>query len=117
VPDDISGWPKRQIVLDEIGRLRNQGLRFGCVLGDAEYGKVAAFHHALDARSLRWALGLPPTQKVFAANVTTAMPTPTKAEGRPRKHLVPSAPSRPAAVLFAFRPSAGAKSSRQPSPA
>jgi SRSO17 transposase len=106
VPDDVSGRPKWQIALDEIDRLREQGVRFGCVLGDAEYGKVAAFRHALDARGLRWALGLPPTQKVFAADVTTAMPALTRAGGRPRKHPVPSAPSRPAAALFADPPDA-----------
>lgn len=106
VPDDVPGRPKWQIALDEIGRLRDQGVRFGCVLGDAEYGKVAAFRHALDARGLRWALGLPPTQKVFPADVTTAMPAPAKAGGRPRKHPVPSAPSRPAAALFADPPDA-----------
>ncbi|AWN52725.1 IS701 family transposase [Methylobacterium sp. 17Sr1-1] len=106
VPDDVAGRPKWQIALDEINRLREQTVRFGCVLGDAEYGKVAAFRHALDARGLRWALGLPPTQKVFAADVTTAMPAPTRAGGRPRKHPVPSAPSRPAAALFADPPDA-----------
>ncbi|MBK3397774.1 transposase [Methylobacterium sp. IF7SW-B2] len=79
MPDDVSGRPKWQIALDEVDRLRDQGVRFGCVLGDAEYGKVAAFRHALDARGLCWALGLPPTQKVFAADVTTAMPAPTRA--------------------------------------
>jgi SRSO17 transposase len=106
VPDDVSGRPKWQIALDEIDRLRDQNVRFGCVLSDAEYGKVAAFRHALDARGLRWALGLPPTQKVFAADVTTAMPAPTRAGGRPCKHPVPSAPSRPAAALFADPPDA-----------
>ena len=35
-------------------------MRFGCVLGDAEYGKVAEFRHALDRESLGWALGIPP---------------------------------------------------------
>lgn len=44
-----------------LGRLRRpRGVRFGCVLGDAEYGKVAPFRHALDAQGLLWALGIPP---------------------------------------------------------
>jgi SRSO17 transposase len=68
VSDDVSGRPKWQIALDEINRLREQNVRFGCVLGDAEYGKGAALRHALDAGAFvgRWACCrprkcLPPT--------------------------------------------------------
>ena len=39
-------------------RAKCQGVRFGCVLGDAEYGKAAIFRHGLSARGLLWALGL-----------------------------------------------------------
>lgn len=91
------------IALDEIGRLRAQGVRFGCVLGDAEYGEVALFRHALGAQGLRWALGIPPNQKVFSPTVTVAMPE-RKPQGRPRKHPVPSEPSAPVASLFADPP-------------
>lgn len=45
VPPEVVFRPKWRVALDEIGRLRAQGVRFGCVLGDAEYGKVAAFLH------------------------------------------------------------------------
>lgn len=58
VPDDVTGRPKWQIALDEISRLQDQGVRFGCLLRDAEYGKVAKFRHALDegrACCGRWA--------------------------------------------------------------
>lgn len=102
VPDEVQGRAKWQIALDEIARLRAQGVRFGCVLGDAEYGKVAALRHALDGQGLRWALGIPPTQKVFPPDVAVAMPE--RRGGRPRKHPVPSLPSRPAASLFADPP-------------
>ena len=78
-------------------------MRFGCVLGDAEYGKVAKFRHALDDAGLLWALGIPPTQKVFAPGVTT-LPQLSKRTGRPRKHPAhrsrarrcrPCSPTRP----------------------
>ena len=103
--------PKRQVALDEIARLRTQGVRFGCVLGDAEYGKVAAFRHALDDAGLLWALGIPPNQKVFSpdvttADVTTAMPELVRRGGRPRKPPMPSEPSRPVSSLFANPPDA-----------
>ena len=105
VPDDVTGRPKWRIALDEISRLRDQGVRFGCVLGDAEYGKVAKFRHALDDAGLLWALGIPPNQKAFAPGVTTAVP-PRKPRGRPRKHPVPSEPSAPVSSLFADPPDA-----------
>ena len=80
-------------------------MRFGCVLGDAEYGKVAKFRHALDDAGLLWALGVPPTQKVFAPGVTT-LPQLSKRTGRPRKHPVPSEPSAPVSSLFSDPPDA-----------
>ena len=105
VPEEVQGRPKWRIALDEIDRVRAAGVRFGCVLGDAEYGKVAAFRHALDGRGLRWAVGIPPNQKLFAPDVTTAVPE-RKKRGRPPERLVPSAPSTPARDLFADPPDA-----------
>ena len=106
VPSEVAFRTKWRIALDEIGRLRAQGVRFGCVLGDAEYGKAALFRHALDEQGLLWALAIPPNQKVFPPDVATAMPQPAAWGGRPRKHPVPSAPSRPASSLFADPPDA-----------
>ncbi len=103
VPDGVAGRPKWQIALDEIDRVRAAGARFGCVLGDAEYGKAAAFRRGLSGRGLTWALGIPPVQKVFPADVTLA-PRPRPATGRPAKHPMPSAPSVEAAKLFAALP-------------
>ena len=106
VPPEVAFRPKWRIALDETDRLRAHGVRFGCVLGDAEYGKVALFRHALDERGLLWALGIPPNQKVFPPDVVTATPEPGARGGRPRKRPVPSAPSRPASSLFADPPDA-----------
>ena len=105
VPEGVQGRPKWQIALDEIDRVLAAGARFGCVLGDAEYGKVAAFRHALDERGLRWAVGIPPNQKLFPPDVTTSLPE-RKKRGRPPERLVPSAPSTPARDLFADPPDA-----------
>mgnify|MGYP002714752989 CR=1 FL=1 len=75
----------------------------GCALGDAEYGKAAAFRHGLSARGLPWALGIAPNPKVYPAEVTLTWPAP-KPNGRPRKHPLPSAKSVGAAALFATLP-------------
>jgi SRSO17 transposase len=103
VPEAVAGRPKWRIALDEIDRVLAAGARFGCVLGDAEYGKAAEFRRGLTQRGLTWALGVLPNQKVFPADVTLA-PRPRSPTGRPAKHPVPSAPSVEAAKLFASLP-------------
>ncbi len=104
VPEAVSYRPKWQIALDEIDRALASGARFGGVLADAEYGKAALFRHGLSERSLPWAVGILPTQKVYPVDVTLSHPK--KATGRPRKHPVPSAVSVAAAELLETRPEA-----------
>ncbi|HEX5878983.1 MAG TPA: IS701 family transposase [Actinomycetota bacterium] len=105
VPEAIEHRPKWRIALDEIDRVLASGVRFGRVLADAEYGKAAEFRTGLAARQLSFAVGIPPTQKVYPGNVTLAYPEP-KPTGRPRKHPVPSAASVAAAGLIEARPAA-----------
>ena len=119
VPETVEGRPKWRIALDEIARLRAQGVRFGCVLGDAEYGKVAAFRHALDAEGLLWALGIPPTQKVFSTHVTTAMAEPARPGGRASTRCPPNRVSRwrrcsPTRLTRRFAPCPGAPAAKDP---
>ena len=105
VPEAVGYRPKWQIALDETDRVLASGARFGCVLADAEYGKAAPFRHGLSERSLPWAVGILPTQKVYPVDVTLSHPK-RKATGRPRKHPVPSAVSVAAAELLETRPGA-----------
>jgi SRSO17 transposase len=105
VPVELEGRSKGRIALEEIDRLIAKGVRFGCALGDAEYGKSAAFRHGLSERGLLWALGIAPNQKVYPAEVTLRWPAP-KPSGRPRKHPVPSAKSVGVAALFEAMPAA-----------
>jgi SRSO17 transposase len=105
VPETIAYRPKWRIALDEIDRVLASGIRFGCVLADAEYGKAAEFRHGLSERSLPWAVGILPTQKVYPADVTLTAPE-RKATDRPRKHPVPSAASVAAAELVEACPEA-----------
>lgn len=105
VPETIAYRPKWRIALDEIDRVLASGIRFGCVLADAEYGKAAEFRRGVAARQLAYAVGILPTQKVYPANVTLTAPE-RKATGRPRKHPVPSAASVAAAELVEACPEA-----------
>ena len=81
--------------------MRAAGVTAGTVLADAGYGASATFRHALTARGLRWAVGIPLAQKGFPATVRVPTPRATFARGRPRVHDVPSHVSRSAAQLLA----------------
>ena len=50
---------KPEIALAEIDRIRAAGVRFATVLADAGYGLSAPFRQGLDARRLKWAVGIP----------------------------------------------------------
>jgi SRSO17 transposase len=105
VPEAVAYRPKWRIALDEIDRVLASGARFGHVLADAEYGRAAEFRAGLAERGLAYAVGVPPAQQVYPADVTLAHPE-REATGRPRKHPVPSAPSVAAAELIEGRPEA-----------
>ena len=85
---------KGEIALAELDRLRESGVRFGIVLADAGYGTSAAFRHGLDARGLRWAVGIAKNQKAYDAHVQLVPPA-----GRARK-LVPDQEPRPAEEIL-----------------
>lgn len=80
---------KLEIALREIDRVREAGVTFGAVLADAGYGIGAEFRHALSARALTWAVGIPRIQKVYPADVKLHMPR-VKPGARARKHPVPN---------------------------
>ena len=48
-----------EIALKEIAQVRAAGVRFGCILAYAGYGRSAPFRQALSERGLRWAVGIP----------------------------------------------------------
>jgi SRSO17 transposase len=84
VPDMINYRPKWQIALDEIDRVREAGVRFGCVLADAGYGVCAEFRQGLSERGLHWAVGILSTNNMYGVNVSSLVPTKTTKMGAPR---------------------------------
>lgn len=88
---------KGEIALAELDRVRTTGVRFGTVLADAGYGTGAAFRHGLDARGLRWAVGIARNQKVYAPDVALVPPT-----GRARRPVPDQEPRQADAVLAAL---------------
>src|SRR3978361_228395 len=63
-------------------------------LADAGHGSSAAFRHGLDARGLRWAVGIPRNQKVYDVDVQLVPPT-----GRSRKPVPDQEPHSAEDVL------------------
>lgn len=90
---------KPEIALAEIDRVRAVGVRFGTVLADAGYGLSAPFRRGLNARGLKWAVGIPKHQKVYPLDVKLVFPV--GGRGRPRKRHVPDQLSVPAEDLLA----------------
>ena len=90
---------KLEIALAEVDRVKAAGVHFGCVLADAGYGLSPPFRHALSARGLRWAVGIPRHQKVYAANV--ALMFPVAGRGRPRQRHIPDSKSIAAEDMLA----------------
>lgn len=95
------GWrtprSKPEMALAEIDRAVAGGVRFGPVLADAGYGTSAAFRAGLNARGLRWAVGVPRILKVYPADVAQ-LPPPT---GGRRKLSEPDQLSRSAEAVLA----------------
>ncbi len=100
VPGPLQFREKWRMALEDLDRVRTAGVTFGAVVADTAYGMGAEFRQGLSARGLTWAVGILPTQKVYPLTVRLRRPRPTSRSGRPRKHPVPSAASRPAADLI-----------------
>ena len=88
VPEDRRSYrTKPAMAIEEIHRLRAAGARLGCVLADAGDGLSAPFRQALSARGLALAVGIPRTQKVYPADVTTIFPVSGRAASAGRGGL------------------------------
>ena len=99
VPEECRDYrTKPEIALDEINRVQECGVRFGCVLADAGYGLSAPFRQGLSERGLTWAVGIPCKQKVYPADV--AMIFPVAGRGRPRQRHIPDVKSVTAQAML-----------------
>ena len=88
-----------EIALAEIDRVIAAGVRFGCVLADAEYGLSAPFRQVLTARGLAWAVGILGRQKIYPAGVKLIFPI--AGRGRPRERHIPDLLSMPSEDMLA----------------
>jgi len=94
---EIAARSKGEIALAEIDRVLAAGVRCAIALADAGYGASAEFRHGLDARKLRWAVGIPRNQKVYTTTVRLVRPT-----GRKHRPVPDEEPREAADVLAAL---------------
>jgi SRSO17 transposase len=100
VPEDWrAARTKPEIALAEIDRIRAAGVGFATVLAEAGYGLSASFRQGLDARGLKWGVGIPKLQKVYPSNVRLVFPI--AGRGRPRKRHIPDQLSAPVEDVLA----------------
>lgn len=90
VPAEIVFREKWRIALDEVKRLKSEGVRFGTVLADAGYGVCGELRNELSSLGLLWAVGVLPNQRAYPAHATARMPRPSPRGGMPRAHAVAS---------------------------
>jgi len=102
VPDDVTFRPKWRIALDEVRRLKKQGVRFGTALADAGYGICADFRRGLTDEGLLWAVGIISEQKLYPVNARSRMPRPARVGPRP-KRAIPTHARRSAKEIIAQR--------------
>jgi SRSO17 transposase len=93
---------KAEIALEEIDRVLAAGVRFGCVLVDAGYGRSAPFLQALSERGLRWAVGIAAKQKIYPADLEMIFPV--AGWEHLRKRRIPDQLSVAAATVLASQP-------------
>jgi SRSO17 transposase len=89
VPAGVFFRPKWRIALDEVRRIKKEGVRFGTVLADAGYGTCIEFRHGLTAQGLLWAVGVSGDQRLYPVNARARMPRDVE-RGPRRKNAVPT---------------------------
>lgn len=87
VPEDVEFAPKWRIALDEIQRLRTEGLPPAPVVSDAGYGDSTDFRDGVRALGLSYAVGIKPGTTLWGPGTEPLPPPPYSGRGRPPRRL------------------------------
>ena len=99
VPTDVVFQTKWQISLDQIKRLRDNGVHPGLVLADAGYGDVTEFREGVTRLGLRYSVGIKPGTTLWPSGLQPLEPIRRKGPGRPAKLLRRTPSHRPVSAL------------------
>jgi SRSO17 transposase len=95
LPESLGYRPKWQIALDLIARALSNGVRFGYLTFDEEYGKVPAFLHRLDTMGQRYVAEVPAGFRGWLLEPTVLQRGRYRGRGRPLRYPRLSAKSTP----------------------
>jgi SRSO17 transposase len=88
VPDDVVFLKKWEIALRQIDDALRWGVRRHVVLADAGYGEITEFRDELEARELKYLVGIPGEPVVWAPGSAPAIPPKKTRMGRPRTRYI-----------------------------
>ena len=88
VPDDVVFLRKWEIALRQIDDALRWGVRRHVVLADAGYGEITEFRDELEARQLKYLVGIPGEPVVWAPGSAPAIPPKKARIGRPRTRYI-----------------------------
>lgn len=95
IPESLAYRPKWQIALELIGRALGNGVRFGWLTFDEEYGKVPEFLHRLDDMGQRYLAEVPTGFRGWLLEPTVLQRGRYRGRGRPLRYPRLSAKSTP----------------------
>lgn len=98
VPEEVTFKTKWQIALDQIDRLREEGLPLAPVIADAGFGVVTAFREALTERGIPYALGITGQTTVWRPGTEPLPPPAYGGRGRPSTLIRRSKRRRPVSI-------------------
>jgi SRSO17 transposase len=87
IPDDVVYRPKWQIALEQVDRVRDNGMTLDWLTFDEEYGKRPGLLAGLDERQLRFVGEVPRTLSCLAAHRSGRRPD-EQTKGRPAQDVV-----------------------------
>lgn len=99
VPSDLRFRTKGQIALEEIDRLRKEGVPEAPVTVDAGYGVAMEFRQGLTERGLSYVVGIQSTTTVWPPGESPLPPVRWRGKGRPSLRVRRTRGHRPASVL------------------
>jgi SRSO17 transposase len=98
IPEQVTFKTKWQIALDQIARLRNEGLPLAPVVSDAGYGVVTAFRDALTEQGIPYVVGITAETTVWRPGTEPLRAPSYGGLGRPPKLIRRSKNRRPVSI-------------------
>ena len=98
VPEPVTFKTKWQIALDQIARLRDEGLPLAPVVADAGFGVVTAFRDALSEQGIPYVVGITGETTVWRPGTEPLRPPAYRGLGRPPKLIRRTKNRRPVSI-------------------